>query len=133
MTPLVAKLVFVASSALGAASLGSAAYLTEHPRAFSPEPVRSLVVDPVAPRPSPPLPINVPEPAGVAPVVFTTPVVVTGSKAPLIAKARPSQKRATPAATKTLVPCTTWQNMGPKNVNDGAAVGERWVRTLCSK
>jgi len=133
MTPLVAKLVFVTSSTLGAASLGSTAYLLEHPRAFSPEPVRPLVVDPIALRPMPPLPTNVPEPLAVTPVVFTTPIVVTGSKAPLIAKARPSQKRATPAATKTLVPCTTWQNMGPKNVNDGTAVGERWVRTLCSK
>ena len=127
MTPLVAKLVFVTSSALGALSLGSTAYLTEHPRAFSPQPVRPLALGPMTARPLPPLPAEEQEP------LVLPAVVVTGSKAPLIRKTQHSEKRATPAAAKTLVPCTTWQNMGPKNVNDGTAVGERWVRTLCSK
>ena len=59
MTPLVAKAVFLASSALGVASLGSTAYLVAHPRAFaapprviSPEPITA----PIAARPLPPRP-----------------------------------------------------------------------------
>jgi hypothetical protein len=122
MTPLAAKLVFLTSSALGTAALGSTAYLVEHPRAFSPEPVRPLAIAPIAPRPLPPEPVLVPEP------VALPAVVVTGTKAPLIPKARPATK---PAKEKAFVPCTEWRDMGPTNTNKGNTQGMRRVRTLC--
>jgi hypothetical protein len=122
MTPLAAKLVFLTSSAVGAATLGSTAYLVEHPRAFSPEPVRPLVMTPVTPRPLPPAPVLVHEPVAVPAVV------VTGTKAPLIPKARPTAK---PTQEKSFVPCTEWRDMGPTNVNKGNTPGIRRVRTLC--
>ncbi|HVR18420.1 MAG TPA: hypothetical protein VMS65_01945 [Polyangiaceae bacterium] len=125
MTPLVTKLVFISSSALGAATLGSTAYLVDHPRTFTPQPARPLILAPIPARPSPPAPVAVQE------AIVLPAIVVTGSKAPLIPKAHHSQQRATPAATKALIPCSTWQDMGPRNVNDGAAIGERRVRTLC--
>jgi hypothetical protein len=125
MTPLAAKLVFISSSALGAATLGSTAYLVDHPRTYTPEPPSPVVVEPIAPRPLPPAPVQVEEP------LVLPAIIVTGSKTPLIPKARPSQQRVTPVSKKTLVPCSRWEDMGPKNVNDGAAIGERRVRTLC--
>ncbi|HEX6273422.1 MAG TPA: hypothetical protein VFZ53_10285 [Polyangiaceae bacterium] len=123
MTPLAAKLVFLTSSALGAATLGSTAYLVEHPRAFSPEPVRPLAITPLAPRPLPPEPAVLPEP------VVIPAVVVTGEKAPRIPKAQPAAK---PAQEKTFVPCSEWREMGPTNVNKGGAASVHRVRKLCT-
>jgi hypothetical protein len=122
MPPVVAKLVFVTSSALGAAALGTTAYLVENPRAFSPQPVRALDLRPITPRPMPPPPVLIPEP------VVLEPVVVTGSKAPPASKAQALPK---PVEEKTLVPCSDWEEMGPTSVSkDGSGVHR--VRRLCN-
>jgi hypothetical protein len=121
MTPLATKAVFLASSALGALSLGSTAYLVEHPRVFSLEPARPLATNFIAPRPLPPAPVVIPE------AVELPPMVITGSKAPLIAPARSLR----PQKTKSFTPCSNWRDMGPTNVNKGNAIGVRRVRTLC--
>jgi hypothetical protein len=118
MTPLVAKLVFIASSALGAMSLGSTAYLVAHPRTFAtaptvaPEPRFAAV--PV--RPLPPDPVVVPD------VLELAPVVITGSTAPRIPKAHHAPA---PAKSKAFAPCSEWRDMGPTKL------GEHRVRTLC--
>ena len=110
MTPLAAKLVFLTSSSLGALSLGSTAYLVEHPNNFAapPAPVLESVTLP-AMRPLPPDPILVPEP------VQLEPLTITGSKAPLIAP-RPRAVPAKPAKTKGLVPCSEWEDIGVRRV-----------------
>jgi hypothetical protein len=121
MTPLATKLVFLTSSALGTLSLGGTAYLVEHPLALSPEPARPLAVNIVAPRPLPPAPVVIQEPMELAPMV------ITGSKTPLIKAARATR----PAQSKAFVACSDWRDMGPTNVNKGNATGMRKVRTLC--
>ena len=125
MTPLATKLVFFTSSALGALTLGSTAYLVEHPGMFSVPPVPTLqAVTVPAMRPLPPTPTVVPEP------IELEPMTITGSKAPLIA---PRQRAvpAKPAKTKGLVPCSEWEDMGPTNVEKGKGIGVRRVRRLC--
>ena len=110
MTPLAAKLVFLTSSSLGALSLGSTAYLAEHPRNFAipAVPVMDSVTLPEM-RPLPPEPTVVPEPVTLAPMT------VVGSKAPLIA---PRQRAvpAKPAKTKGLLPCSEWEDIGVRRV-----------------
>jgi len=126
MTPLAAKLVFIASSAFGAATLGTTAYLVEHPRAFAPAPLRPLAVTPLAPRPMPP------PPAVVSETVELTPVVIQGTRAPRIPSARIHKERTPkPEKVKSFVPCTEWRDMGPTNVNKGGEPEMRRVRTLC--
>jgi hypothetical protein len=125
MTPLATKLVFFASSALGALSLGSTAYLVEHPGTFSPPPAPSLQVYTVPTmRPLPPTPVVLPEP------IELEPMTVIGSKAPLIAP-RHKAVPAKPAKAKEFVPCTDWRDMGPTNTKRGNESGMRRVRTLC--
>ncbi|HEX6766279.1 MAG TPA: hypothetical protein VF103_12395 [Polyangiaceae bacterium] len=121
MTPLATKIVFLTSSTLGAASLGGTAYVVEHPRAFAPELARPLAVNIVPERPMPPAPVVIPQ------TIELSPMVVTGSKAPLI----PHERAARPAKAKTFVPCSDWRDMGPTNVNKGNATGVRKVRKLC--
>ena len=121
MTPLAPKLVFLVSSALGTLSLGSTAYLVEHPRTFAPEPARALAIAPMVQRPLVPTPVVLPEP------VELPPMVITGQKTPLITKAR---HKPAPKA-KEFVPCTDWRDMGPRNVKTGNESGMRRVRTLC--
>jgi hypothetical protein len=123
MTPLATKLVFVTSSAFGTLSLGGTAYLVEHPRAFAPEPARPLAVNLVVPRPMPPAPVAIPE------TVELAPMVITGSKTPLIHRTAVAR----PARAKAFVPCSDWREMGPTSVNKGATPGMRSVRTLCDK
>jgi hypothetical protein len=127
MTPLAAKLVFITSSAFGAATLGTTAYLVEHPRAFAPEPVRPLPVTPLAARPLPPAPVVVTE------AVELTPVVIKGTRAPLIPKAPTHKVERAPKTenVKTFAPCTEWRDMGPTNTKKGGEAGTRRVRTLC--
>ena len=121
MTPLASKLVFFTSSALGALSLGSTAYLVEHPGAFAPPvPVLENVALP-AMRPLPPTPTVVPE------TIQLEPMTITGSKAPLIAP----RQRAVPAKPKEFRPCSDWEEMGPTNVDKGKGTGVRRVRKLC--
>jgi hypothetical protein len=110
MTPLAAKLVFLSSSALGTLSLGSTAYLTEHPRNFAAPavPVLDTITLPEM-RPLPPEPTVVPEP------VTLEPMTVIGSKVPLIA----SRPRAVPTKrvkTKGLLPCSEWEDIGVRRV-----------------
>ena len=121
MTPLATKLVFVLSSTLGAATLGSTAYLVEHPRAFTPSPTRPLSVAPLLPRPEPPAPVVVPE------VVQIPEITVTGKTRPLV---RPA-KASVPAKEKSFVPCSEWEEMGPANMKKGDVPGVRRVRKLC--
>jgi hypothetical protein len=110
MPALAAKLVFFTSSTLGAFSLGSTAYLAEHPRNFRAPtvPVLESVTLP-AMRPLPPEPTIIPEP------VQLEPLTITGSKAPLIAP-RPRAMPAKPANTKGLVPCSEWEDIGIRRV-----------------
>ena len=129
MTPLVAKAVFLASSALGVASLGSTAYLVAHPRAFaapprviSPEPITA----PIAARPLPPAPTAVPDPE----VMELQPVTITGSKAPLIPRHTPRPAK-TMNAKEGMNPCSEWRDMGPSSVKSGQTAGQHRVRTLC--
>lgn len=126
MTPLAAKLVFFTSSALGAASLGSTAYLAEHPRVFSPAPVRAVAITPIAPRPLPPEPVVVAEPE----LTVLPAVIITGSKAPIIPKAA-AARVAKPAQSEVLAPCSDWRDMGPTSVNKNGDSGMHRVRTLC--
>jgi hypothetical protein len=108
MPALAAKFVFFTSSAIGALSLGSAAYLTERRDvAAPPVPVLESVTLP-AMRPLPPDPIIVPEP------VLLEPLTITGSK-PLIAP-RPRAVPAKPAKTNGLVPCSEWEDIGVRRV-----------------
>lgn len=122
MTPLAAKLVFLTSSALGAATLGGTAYVVEHPRMFAPAPARALVIAPVVQRPLAPTPVVLPEP------VEIEPMVVTGKKTPIVT---PARYRPAPAKTKEFKPCTNWRDMGPTNTTKGNESGVRRVRTLC--
>ena len=125
MTPLATKLVFFASSAIGTLSLGSTAYLVEHPGTFASPPVPALQNYTVpAMRPLGPAPIAAPEPIEIAPLT------VIGSKAPRIAP-RPRAVPAKPAKAKEFVPCTNWRDMGPTNTKRGNQSGVRRVRTLC--
>jgi hypothetical protein len=125
MTPVVAKVVFLTSSALGVATLGGTAYLVKHPEAFAPTPTRVITAEvaPVA-RPDPPAPTAIPEP------IVLEPITVTGTRAPVIrAKAAPA-RRTEPAKPKDLNPCTNWREMGPANIDKGDGA-QRRVRTLC--
>jgi hypothetical protein len=121
MTPLATKLIFIASSTLGAATLGSTAYLVEHPRVFTPAPVRPLSVAPLSPRPLPPAPVLVPESMEMPAVTLSV-------------KAKPSISRAKASPTveaKALAPCSDWRDMGPTNVNKNGTSGVHRVRGLC--
>jgi hypothetical protein len=110
MTPLAAKLVFLTSSSLGALSLGSTAYLVEHPSNFAAPPAPALEsVTLPAMRPLPPEPTIVPEP------VQLEPMTIIGSKAPLIAP-RQRAVRAKPVKTKSLAPCSEWEDIGIRRV-----------------
>ena len=124
MTPMVAKVVFLTSSTVGALTLGSTAYLVKHPTAFAPEPARPLEVSPMPARPEPPAPVVLPE------VMVLEPVTITGSRAPLI-RAKAAPKPAVPAKPTELNPCTPWREMGPTNIDKGDGTGVRRVRTLC--
>ena len=121
MTPLAPKLVFIASSALGAATLGSTAYLVEHPRVFTPAPLRPLVVAPLSPRPLPPAPVLVPE------TVEMPTVTLIGKAKPPISRAKTSR----PVEAKALDPCSEWRDMGPMKVNKNGTSGVHRVRGLC--
>ena len=126
MTPVVTKVVFFTSSALGALTLGSTAYLVKHPTAFAPEPARPLAVTAITARPAPPTPVVLPE------TIVLEPVTITGSRAPVIrTKASPARHRTEPAKPTELNPCTGWREMGPKNIDKGNETGARKVRTLC--
>lgn len=124
MTPVVAKVVFLTTSALGTASLGSTAYFVEHPRVSAQTPVVEREITPVA-RPLPPAPVAITEP----PMVLE-PVTVTGTRAPVIRTKAAPTRRAAPAKAKELNPCTGWRDMGPTNIDNGEGSVRR-VRTLC--
>ena len=120
MTPLATKLVFI-TSALGAATLGSTAYLVEHPRVFTPEPLRPLSVAPLSPRPLPPAPVLVPE------TIEMPAVTLSGKVKHPISRAKTSR----PVEAKALAPCSEWRDMGPTNVNKNGSSGVHRVRGLC--
>ncbi len=123
MTPVVAKVVFLTSSAVGALTLGGTAYLVKHPDAFAPTPTRVIQPETPVARPLPPPPAAIPEP------IVLEPVTITGSRAPVIrAKAAPA--RTEPTKPTKLNPCTNWREMGPTNIDNGDGT-QRKVRTLC--
>jgi hypothetical protein len=122
------RIIALSSLAAGLAALGLVAVIQTDPLAFTHSAPAVQVLEP---------PLNIPflepaltwsEPPVESPPATESFNVVELPPVFIVLQAKmPSQ----PDHERTLEPCSTWRDLGPKYVSDGAPTGTQSVRDLC--
>jgi hypothetical protein len=122
------RIIALSSLAAGLTALGLAAVIQTDPLAFTRRAPAVQVLDP---------PLSIPFP-GLAPTWSEPPTEsepVTESfnvlELPPVFIVLSAQSPSQPDDEHTLEPCSTWRELGPKYVSDGAPTGTQSVRDLC--